>query len=71
VLEKFKRKNSQLNDYAVLDEMNNSIKEFHIKFGIANFQQNQKALMVVMNDISEKMKLRESVISNQLKTIML
>jgi signal transduction histidine kinase len=64
-------KNLQLNDYVILDEMNNILKEFHFKFGIANVQQNQKALMVVMNDISEKLKLRESLISNQLKTIML
>jgi signal transduction histidine kinase len=61
----------QLNDYVILDEMDNILKEFHFKFGIANVQQNQKALMVVMNDISEKLKLRESLISNQLKTIML
>ena len=53
------------------DEQHNVLSEFHVKYGIANMNNNQNSLMVVMNDISEKMKLRESKISERLKTTML
>ena len=66
-----KKVNKEINEYMIVDSNNLSLKEFHIQFGIANVHQNQKSLMVVMNDISEKMKLRESKISDKLKTIML
>ena len=53
------------------DDQHNVLSEFHVKYGIANVNNNQNSLMVVMNDISEKMKLRESKISERLKTTML
>jgi signal transduction histidine kinase len=65
------KENIDFNEYEIKDKRGNQIAEFNVKFSAFKFTPDDKSVMVVINDISERAKLRESKISEMLKTIML
>ena len=63
--------NLDFNEYEIKNVQGKQISEFSAKFSAFNFADEDKSIMVVINDISERARLRESKISEMLKTIML
>ena len=63
--------NIDFNEYEIKNLHGKQISEFSAKFSAFNFIDEDKSIMVVVNDISERARLRESKISEMLKTIML
>jgi signal transduction histidine kinase len=58
-------------NYEIKDIVGDSIREYSIKIAPITFTNNQKSLLIVFNDVSEKLRLKESKISDWMKTIML
>jgi signal transduction histidine kinase/CheY-like chemotaxis protein len=65
------KENCEHNEYILKDEKGNVIGDLWAKIAAFNFSEEGKWLMVVLHDISERTRLRESKISERLKTIML
>lgn len=65
------KENIEYNEYEIRDVFGKQISEFIAKFAAFNFSPDDKSIMVVINDISERAKLRETKISEMLKTVML
>lgn len=63
--------NNAFNEYEVRDSQGKTLREFSIKIAPINTPTREKSLMVVFNDISERTRLKESRISDKMKTIML
>ena len=63
--------NNSFNEYEVKDANKRTIKEFSIKFAPISVASEEKAIMIVFNDISERTRLKETRISDYMKTIML
>ena len=63
--------NLDFNEYEIKNLHGKQISEFSAKFSAFNFSAEEKSIMIVINDISERARLRESKISEMLKTIML
>lgn len=65
------KENMDFNEYEIKDPSGKQVCEFSAKFAAFDFATEDKSIMVVINDISERARLRESKISEMLKTIML
>ena len=64
-------KNHQLNEYEIKNVNGRHISIFETKFLSFSFSSEDNSILVVINDISERVRLRESKISEMLKSIML
>jgi hypothetical protein len=51
-------------NYEIKDIVGDSIREYSIKIAPITFTNNQKSLLIVFNDVSEKLRLKESKISD-------
>lgn len=51
-------------NYEIKDIVGDSIREYSIKVAPITFTNNQKSLMIVFNDVSERLRLKESKISD-------
>lgn len=65
------RENLDFNEYEIKDKMGKQLCDFNAKFAAFNFSQDERSIMIVINDISERTRLRETKMSEMLKTIML
>ena len=59
------------NEYEIRDRLGNVMKEFNVRFSQIKISDYDKALMIVLNDISEKSRIKEAKLSEKLKTVML
>ena len=62
---------SSPNEYEVRDKLGNIIQEFNVKFSQIKISDYDNVLMIVLNDISEKARVKEAKLSEKLKTVML
>ena len=64
-------KNHELNEYEIKSSNGKHISVFETKFLSFSLSSEDNSILIVINDISERARLRESKISEMLKTIML
>ena len=65
------KENINFCEYEIKDKDGKQVSEFNAKFSVFNFSQADTIVMAVVNDISERTRIKETKLSEKLKTIML
>lgn len=58
-------------EFLLCDEFGNIIKEYNVKIVCVKYFDGQNSLLAILNDVTDRLKLRDEKLSNKMKTMML